>query len=162
MICMGLKRFINFLDRNKLIDKSRITKKKGFNDRLRVQKYMFIARYLGLKCPYKFRTGIIGIYSKDLSHDYYNLDAAKGYNDNWNKFNKKGFLETVKGRDEWWLDIAADIVKMGGRQDMIYDVWAYRVTEDYDEEYVKEVYEDLKKTVIVKTFDKNEEYFEYE
>ena len=160
---MGLKRFINFLDKNKLIDRRRITKKNGFGDRLRIQKYMVIARYLGLKCPYKFRTSIIGTYSKDLSHDYYNLDAARKYNDNWKKFNKKGFLETVKERDEWWLDIAADIVGMRGRQDMIYDMWAYRVTEDYDKDEVKEVYEDLKKTAIAKTFDdKDKEYFEYE
>ncbi|MDR2545424.1 MAG: hypothetical protein LBD03_07810 [Methanobrevibacter sp.] len=64
-----LNSFINLL--NEKLDFSFSTN--NFNDRLKLQKYVFIAKYFGFNHAYNYNLYIRGPYSSDLADDYYNL-----------------------------------------------------------------------------------------
>jgi len=68
-----------------------------FDSRLKLQKYVFLARKFGLDLGYKFSMYIRGPYSPDLAQDYYNLPERGA--DIPDSFDRKGFLELVKGKD---------------------------------------------------------------
>lgn len=82
----------------------------SFNSRLRVQKYVFIARFFGLDLGYNFSLYIRGPYSPDLARDYYRIDV--GAVEPWvpRGFRSKEFLDLVGGRDERWLELASTIL----------------------------------------------------
>jgi len=79
-----------------------------FDSRLKLQKYVFLARKFGLDLGYKFSMYIRGPYSPDLAQDYYNLPERGA--DIPDSFDRKGFLELVKGKDGAWLEAAATIL----------------------------------------------------
>jgi uncharacterized protein YwgA len=79
-----------------------------FDSRLKLQKYVFLARKFGLDLGYKFSMYIRGPYSPDLAQDYYNLPERGA--DIPDSFDRKGFLELVKGKDRAWLEAAATIL----------------------------------------------------
>ena len=96
---MTLKEFVNFLNNENLIEIDNIVDDDtGFNNRLRILKYVFISKYFGLDLPYVFNMHLRGPYSKNLSQDYYKLDETSDGDSNiFNSFNKEDFLRLVKG-----------------------------------------------------------------
>jgi uncharacterized protein YwgA len=113
-----------------------------FDSRLKLQKYVFLARKFGLDLGYKFSMYIRGPYSPDLAQDYYNLPERGA--DIPDSFDRKGFLELVKGKDRAWLEAAATIL-------MIYEdtgdlSWAIERTSELKpqkKERIEEIARDL-------------------
>lgn len=112
---MELVAFLRFLDENKMIDMDRITddNDEGFSNRLRVQKYVYLAKYFGYGFPYDYSMHLCGPYSKQLTRDYYRLDTLPRPQPL--NFPRKGeFLELLKTKSEDWLEIASTIIEKKG------------------------------------------------
>lgn len=121
-----------------------------FDSRLKLQKYIFLARKFGLDLSYNFSNYIRGPYSPDLAHDYYDLPEVKEIKIP-DSFNKEGFLELIKGKDVAWLEAAATIL-------MIYEDtkdldWAIERTAELkpwiSKERMDEILRDLKKVGLI-------------
>jgi uncharacterized protein YwgA len=93
---------------------------KRFEHRLMLQKYVFIAKVLGLDLGYLHNIYLRGPYSPNLAEDYYKLDklAEHGveyegdYKEELRGFNGEKFLEVIEGKDAEWLEIAATILSV--------------------------------------------------
>ena len=144
---MTLKEFVNFLNDENLIEIDNIADDDdtGFNNRLRIQKYVFISKYFGLELSYVFNMHLRGPYSKDLSQDYYKLDAVNDGNPNiFDSFNKEDFLRLVKGRSDEWLELAATILQKKGtvNDNVLLDNVAWG-KPDFTGKQIEKTYDDL-------------------
>lgn len=92
--------------------------KNNFEDRLKLQKYVFIARFLGLNHGYAFNRYLRGPYSPDLARDYYALAGldeskrAEDYSCRLGNFNGEKLLDIIGGKSSRWLEIAATILSV--------------------------------------------------
>lgn len=84
---------------------------KFFNHRLKLQKYVFLARRYGFDLNYNFSLYIHGPYSPELADDYYELDKAPVAPVTLDR----NFVSLVKRKSEWWLELAATIVHIKER-----------------------------------------------
>lgn len=111
-------------DKLKLVSFMKSLKNKGildfdkdvFSHRLKLQKYVFIAREFGLKTNYVYSLYLRGPYSRNLADDYYsidNLDGAKAIKLDEN------FIELIKNKDEEWLELASTIIMIKNRYETI-------------------------------------------
>ena len=83
-----------------------------FEDRLKLQKYVFIADHFGLNSGYDFSMYVRGPYSPELAEDYYRrLDVESTLPP---EFRSQDFINLVKDKDVKWLEIAATVL-------LIYD-----------------------------------------
>jgi len=82
-----------------------------FNSRLRLQKYVFIAKFFGLDLGYNFNLYIHGPYSPELANDYYRIgDNLEKYEEHSLDFEKDAFIELIRNKNEEWLEAAATIL----------------------------------------------------
>jgi len=80
---------------------------KSFNDRVLLQKYVYLAKYFGWEHSYLYSLYIRGPYSSNLADDYYNPDIdCFGFAELGN-FNKSDFMSFVENHDIFWLESAA-------------------------------------------------------
>jgi len=91
-----------------------------FEHRLMLQKYVFIAKFLGLNLGYLHSMYLRGPYSPALADDYYKLaDTYSLYGGDFTKelkgLNIKKFLKVIEGKDAKWLEIAATILSVYDR-----------------------------------------------
>ena len=91
--------------------------KDSFDDRLRLQKYVYIARFLGFDHGYGFSGYLRGPYSPDLAKDYYTLsesDALKvskeDYAHSLENFNAEKFFDIVSEKSSRWLELATTVL----------------------------------------------------
>ncbi len=89
-----------------------------FNNRLKVQKYVFIARKFGLSLRYTYSLYIRGPYSSGLADDYYEIDDY--HNSNSLEIDED-FFKLVKNKSEEWLELAATILMIRERYQSIND-----------------------------------------
>jgi len=107
-----LANFLKALDNAGIIDFD----KNRFNHRLKLQKYVFIARKFGFRTGYSFSLYIHGPYSSTLANDYYHI---------WDFKDKKAialdprFVKLVRNKSEEWLELAATIIMIGQRYEAI-------------------------------------------
>ena len=127
-----------------------------FSSRLRLQKYVFIARFFGLDLGYGFGLYLRGPYSPDLSRDYYELAEEEVAPASLpGTFRREDFLKLVKGKEEWWLEIAATILLLWEegwrkRDEVIEAVARIKSIESKEErEYIADVLRDLVRHGIV-------------
>ncbi len=119
-----------------------------FDSRLRLQKYVFLARFYGLDMKYSFSLYIHGPYSPDLARDYYNLDNVS-LEPLPESFRGIEFLELVKDKDEKWLEVAATIMsvyeynKHISREKLIEIV--KEIKPSFTKETIEKIIEDLEK-----------------
>lgn len=102
----NLAAFVNILE------KSAIHKfnPDDFISRLRLQKYVYLARFFGFDLDYKYNLYLRGPYSPDLAEGYYQLEDRSEWADSSIpaiKFDK--FAKLVRGKDHRWLEIASTI-----------------------------------------------------
>ena len=92
---------LNALHTNEILtfDKNR------FNHRLKVQKYVYLARCFGIRTSYTYSLYIHGPYAPSLAHDYYAID---NYRDNAPLNLDENFVKLVKGKSEEWLELGSD------------------------------------------------------
>lgn len=79
-----------------------------FISRLRLQKYVYLAKFFDIDLGYKYNLYLRGPYSPTLAEDYYNLtemDKVVGAISNFDKF-----ADLVSGKDHKWLEIASTIL----------------------------------------------------
>jgi Uncharacterized conserved protein len=113
----------------------------NFISRLRLQKYVYLARFFGFDLGYVYNLYLRGPYSPDLAEDYYRLKERSKWEDllipiiNFDKFAK-----LVRGKDHRWLEIATTI----------HFVW--ESNRNWRERYRKP-FKDLKTFVINRTSD---------
>lgn len=101
--------FIEFLDR-KMGFKFDVN---TFENRFRLQKYVFISKFLGADFKYGHSMYLRGPYSSALAEDYYNLETLrKDDKDYLDYFEKEKFIEIVKGKDNEWLEIATTLLSV--------------------------------------------------
>lgn len=86
-----------------------------FDNRVKLQKYVYIAQRCGLELPYKHSMYLYGPYSKTLTSHYYkieeNLDLhAVASADLPPEFDRERFLKSIKNDPEW-LEIATTLIE---------------------------------------------------
>ncbi len=88
-----------------------------FENRLKLQKYVYLASYFDLDMGYRYSMYLRGPYSPGLAEDYYVLgDNRELYESLPNAlpdgFNERGFIELVNDKDSTWLEIAATLLRL--------------------------------------------------
>jgi len=123
-----------------------------FDDRLRAQKFVYIAEGFGADVPYDYGIHLHGPYSPDLADDYYSDAFAdhRGSAATPEEFDVDGFTRLVEGRSTEWLEWAATIKAVHERNTseptgMKHPEVVRRVTElkDVSRDTVKSVYDEL-------------------
>ena len=119
-----------------------------FYSRLKLQRYVFIARKFGLDLGYDFPLYMGGPYSPELADDYYSLPDEAGA---LPEFDKRGFLDLVRGKDTDWLEATATILSI--YEDHRDLRWAIERTAELKpwipEEKMKGIVEDLGKAGLI-------------
>ncbi|MGC8848561.1 MAG: hypothetical protein ACP5QE_06950 [Conexivisphaera sp.] len=85
----------------------------GLNVRLKVQKYVYFARFFGYDAGYRFDMYLRGPYSAELADDLHelNLDPAGLGKVEPARVNAR-FIALVRGKDERWLEAAAIVMML--------------------------------------------------
>jgi uncharacterized protein YwgA len=89
-----------------------------FNHRLKLQKYVYLARRYGIDLGYYYNLYIRGPYSPELANDYYSIKEGMPRK---NVDPPKDFFRLVKGKSERWLELAATLVMIKERYPDISD-----------------------------------------
>lgn len=85
--------------------------KKDFNFRLKVQKFVYIAKYFGWNHAYEYNLYIRGPYSSALADEYYNMDIYNNYSPvKIDDFKVKPFKNFVKDKSIHYLESASTIL----------------------------------------------------
>jgi uncharacterized protein YwgA len=113
-----LPRFIEMLEDRKLVRLDTVdgTKEDHFENRFKIQKYVFLAGYFDLDMEYHYNVYIHGPYSSELADDYYEL--AKEHNSRIypkalpDSFDTKGFYEFVADKNLEWLEVASTLLSL--------------------------------------------------
>ena len=84
-----------------------------FNNRLKLQKYVFLAKYYGLDMKYDFNMYLHGPYSQALATDYYALaKKPQILVKPTNTIISDKFFETVTHKDIDWLEAASTLLSL--------------------------------------------------
>ncbi|MBN1761619.1 MAG: hypothetical protein JW878_00880 [Methanomicrobia archaeon] len=88
-----------------------------FEHRLMLQKYVYIAKFLGLQVGYSPTIYLRGPYSPSLAQDYYKIAKSKlvfggDYKKELGGFKAKKFLELIGGKGAEWLEVAGTILSL--------------------------------------------------
>jgi uncharacterized protein YwgA len=104
----------------------------NFDDRLRLQKYVFLADRYGLKSGYEFSMYVRGPYSPRLAEDYYKpLEVETSLPID---FRSQDFIKLVAGKDPKWLEIAATAIS----------VYEYNKEKGINREEITEIVTEIK------------------
>ena len=108
--------FIDMLEENDLLEFDVIgDTDEHFENRLKLQKYVFLARYFGLDMGYNYSMYLYGPYSPGLAEDYFGLaDDGLEYHKTPlpDEFNYKEFRNVLYDRDSGWLEIASTLLAL--------------------------------------------------
>lgn len=117
-----------------------------FEDRIRLQKYVFLLRKFGIDLGYNFDLYVRGPYSRDLSMDYYSLPDAKEEIEI-----PEEFVNLVRDKDIRWLELSTSLIKVRERYPKISDeevieiVEKLKLSDDEDPRILREIFRDLRK-----------------
>ncbi|MGC8696766.1 MAG: hypothetical protein ACP5UD_10235 [Conexivisphaera sp.] len=121
----------------------------SFRSRLKVQKYVYFARFFDYDLGYEYNLYVHGPYSPELAEDYYAIDyddlkGAKPANIR----DEERYISLLSGRDDTWLEIASTVMMIAERypgipEDELVDLTLY-AKPWAKEEYVREVMGELK------------------
>ena len=116
---MNINEFITFLYNEGLITGNLSEETdEAFMNRLRIQKYVLIARHLGIKefYAYDYDIYIYGPYSSRLADEYYayakNSTTTVSVVNNIDKGFADKFLTIVRDKDNDWLEVAGTILHL--------------------------------------------------
>ena len=119
---------------------------KHFVNRLKLQKYAFLAKSFGMPFRYRHNMYLYGPYSSELAADYYALARGeRGGAAVPDRFRKGDFLKSIRNDPEW-LEIAATIIDRDRHADtlaaLVKDVC--RIKSGFDGKFIIGVLDDLK------------------
>lgn len=119
---------------------------RSLDDRIKLQKYVFISKSFGLDLGYNYSLYIHGPYSPDLAKDYYNLNL-KDYNTTHleRRFNWRNFKLAVQGKSVKWLEISVTALSVKETnpdlsRDELLDILIKIKGEAYDKKDIKEIF----------------------
>ena len=146
----NLEGFIRFLEDHSLVEFDVIGNgDKQFTNRLKLQKYAFLAKRLGMPFRYQHGLYLYGPYSSELAADYYALARTSGQYArssaaNLDGFRKDDFLKAIRN-DPYWLEIATTMIDRNEstkeRTALVEKVC--RIKSQFDEEFITGVLGDL-------------------
>lgn len=147
-----LASFIEFLTNNDLVSFDVLSDTStGFENRLKIQKMVYISQLFGLNLKYEYDLYKYGPYSPRLAMDYYELaEVPEKYNDERNvplsrDFDRDGFLNIVTQKDTDWLEVATTIIeeriKFPGKDQLVNRV--HTVKPKYTLEVIGNIYDEL-------------------
>ncbi len=148
--------------RNMLLSFIRMLEERGifrfdldsFESRLRLQKYVYLARPFGLRLGYGYSLYIRGPYSPELARDYYALSGDVEGEPLPEGFRAEEFLEFVRGRDERWLEAASTLLMLAEESPGDLE-WVLSRTSELkpwaDEGWLREILEELLKWRLLPT-----------
>ena len=114
--------FLAFLHHNQLVDVLSIPHYNdyGFVNRLKLQKLVYFAqKRFNLPTSYSYSLYRNGVYSPDLTDDYYNIDVIEIENFNPDEysnyslpveFNENRFIAIFNGKSVSWLEVGSTIL----------------------------------------------------
>lgn len=150
MIDMVLAGFIRFLEGHDLIEFDIDGDAEAhFVNRLKLQKYVFLAKRFGMPFNYEYDMYLYGPYSRQLTTDYYRLARCRDQYDVASTdlpgtFQKDAFLKAVRN-DPAWLEVAStllskneNIVERSALLDTVYNI-----KHEFGREFIAGVLEDL-------------------
>lgn len=87
-----------------------------FGDRVRIQKYVFLAKEFGFDPGYEYNMYLYGPYSRSLAEDYYSeeFDEVEPEGRGLRGFDLSGFSELVTDKSQDWLELAATVLSVHG------------------------------------------------
>jgi uncharacterized protein YwgA len=146
----NLDGFVRFLEGEGLVELDIVgNDDRQFTNRLKLQKYAFLAKRLGMPFRYQHGLYLYGPYSSELAADYYALARDSGRAGRSaaaipDGFRKDDFLRAIHN-DPKWLEIAATIMDRNehtkGRASLMERVC--RIKSRFDEEFIVGVLGDL-------------------
>jgi uncharacterized protein YwgA len=157
--------FLAFLHHNKLVDVLSIPQynDSGFINRLKLQKLVYFAqKRFNLPTNYSYSLYRNGVYSPDLTDDYYNIDVIEIENFNPDEytnyslpveFNEDRFLSIFHGKSVSWLEVGSTILHFNDlcifpvREKIVNQVLSEK--PQYPYEYVLRVYEELHREKLI-------------
>jgi uncharacterized protein YwgA len=85
-----------------------------FDDRIKLQKYVFISKYFGYDHDYNFNIYLRGPYSSDLAEDYYNISDNKNNEEIIPDLDidTKSFKKLVDDKQIEWLESATTMLSI--------------------------------------------------
>lgn len=152
-----LASFIRFLEEKRLV-KFDIDgdSDECFENRLKLQKYVYFARRFGLKLPYRHSMYLYGPYSRTLVTDCYKIARDRSLYDSAapdlpSEFDHGSFLRSVKN-DPKWLEIATTLIEqssaIGKRDKLVENV--ERTKNGVKRRYIESVLGDLDRHDLIK------------
>ena len=152
----NLEDFIDFLEEHNLMEFDIDgNEDRQFTNRLKLQKYVLLAKHLGMPFRYQYGMYLYGPYSSVLAADYYELARDDSQNKRLpattpNEFKKDDFLKAVNNDPEW-LEIAATIIDRNehtkDRTTLMEKVC--RIKSEFSEEIIAGVLKDLEEHHLV-------------
>lgn len=137
----------------------------SFDHRVMLQKYVFIARFLGWNHDYPYNIYIRGPYSPDLAKDYYkiNISPASLEEDRncLDGLDKKRFAQTIQEKNIEWLEVGTTMlsiynnVKDKVEEDKIALLLLERtknIKSEYDKDcFIENIFHDLKEYNLIRS-----------
>ena len=146
---LNLAEFIRFLEDHNLIEFDVIGNgdRQSIN-RLKLQKYVFLAKHFGMPFRYRYGPYLYGPYSSELAADYYALARNSGQysrsSANLDGFRKDNFLKAIRN-DPHWLEIATTIIDKNEstkeRTNLVEKVC--HIKSQFDKKFITGVLDDL-------------------
>ena len=127
-----------------------------FENRLKLQKYVYFAQRFGLKLPYRHSMYLYGPYSRTLIADCYKMARGRSLYDSAApdlppEFDHSGFLRAVRN-DPRWLEIASTLVAqssaIGKHDELVENV--ERTKNGVERQYIEDVLGELDKHGLIK------------
>lgn len=153
---LNLEGFVRFLEDQGLVEFDIIGNgDKQFINRLKLQKYVFLAKHLGMPFRYPYGLYLYGPYSSELAADYYalargNCKDSRTSVSTPDGFRKDDFLKAIRN-DPKWLEIAVTIIDRNeytkGRTSLMEKVC--RMKSGFDEKFIVSVFGDLEASSLV-------------
>ena len=151
----NLEGFIGFLEEQGLVEFDIDGNgDERFTNRLKLQKYVLLAKHFGMPFRYTYGMYLYGPYSSSLAADYYEL--AREQDDRLpaivsDEFKRDDFLKAVRN-DPKWLEVAATIIDRNehtrGRAALMDKVC--RIKSKFDKKFIAGVLGDLEKHGLVR------------
>lgn len=146
--------FIAFLEKEDLLEFNIDgNEDKHFVNRLKLQKYVFLASRFGMPFRYQHSLYLYGPYSSNLATDYYSLARGKGGESEDampDEFREDDFLKSIRN-DPDWLEIATTIIDRNNlkkeRTSLIKDVC--HIKSGFDRKFIVDVLADLERRNLV-------------
>lgn len=126
--------------------------------RIRMQKYVFLAKEFGLDVEYDYNMYLHGPYSPALAEAYYEgLDDVTVSEDALDGLDTDRFLEVVAGKDTRWLELASTLVSLSNRYaryeepETVEEAAIARASElkDADESTLRSIWGELRRSDLV-------------